>query len=81
MKMISFRIAVGIVISTTVIGVLFPGLSGLMDIVLWPGWIVPELYWGGIHDPLQFLLVFAINVLFYALVSEGVLKVRRKKWG
>ena len=36
--------------------------------LLTPGYILPERYWGGVHDPLQILVVLVLNVVFYSAV-------------
>jgi hypothetical protein len=36
-------------------------------VILYPGYVLPKAYWGGAHDPLQILLVVALDVLFYGV--------------
>ena len=52
---------------------LVPSVGRLGELLLGPGYAWPEAYWGAVHDPLQLLLAFVLNVLFYTGVFSGVL--------
>jgi hypothetical protein len=45
-----------------------PTLEPLMTLLLEPGFALPRQHWGGVHDPLQILFGFALNVVFYAVL-------------
>lgn len=56
-----------------------PGIGHLGELLLAPGYALPEVYWGAVHDPLQLMLAFLLNVLFYAAVFWAVLWAWRRK--
>jgi hypothetical protein len=58
---------------------MLPGIGRLGELLLGPGYALPEAYWGAVHDPLQLLLTFVLNVLFYAGSFLVVLWVRKRK--
>lgn len=52
----------------TVIGLAVPTSRPLLEWLIKPGYVLPKWYWGGVHDPLQVLLVICLNVALYAVV-------------
>ncbi len=45
-----------------------PSIGRIGEVLLEPGYWLPEAYWGGIHDPIQLLLVVMLNLCFYTLL-------------
>jgi hypothetical protein len=43
------------------IALLLPGISYLAELLLEPGYVLPRLYWGAAHDPIQLISVAFIN--------------------
>ena len=56
-----------------------PGLGRVAEVLLEPGYALPEAYWGGVHDPLQLLLVAALNCVFYAALFAAIVWRWRKR--
>jgi hypothetical protein len=54
-----------IVLALGVLGMMSSTLRPATEVALQPGYWWPEHYWGGVHDPLQVLVVFVLNVVFY----------------
>lgn len=52
-----------------------PEIRGVSEALLTPGYYLPVAYWGAVHDPLQLLSAFTLNVVFYAMVSAILLFV------
>lgn len=50
-----------------------PKIGGISEALLTPGYSLPEAYWGGVHDPLQLLAAFILNVAFYAVIAAILL--------
>jgi len=42
-----------------------PVVGHLGELMLGPGYVLPEYYWGAVHDPLQLLLALMLNIGFY----------------
>lgn len=55
-----------------------PRLGRVGEILLEPGYALPQAYWGGVHDPLQFVAVAGINCIFYTALFAAVVWYRRK---
>ena len=56
-----------------------PGLGRVGEMLLEPGYALPQVYWGGVHDPLQFLAVACINWILYTALFAAVVWYRRKE--
>ena len=54
------------------LGLLFKPLIRTADGVLAPGALLPEWYWGGLHDPFVLLVGLLLNIAFYSVVAFGV---------
>ncbi len=62
--LVAFGCGVGSVLLLFAV-MLVPSIGRLGELLLGPGYAWPEAYWGAVHDPLQLLLAFVLNVLFY----------------
>ena len=49
-----------------------PSIGRIGEVLLEPGYWLPETYWGGIHDPIQLLLVAVLNLCFYTLLFWAI---------
>lgn len=45
-----------------------PRIGRLGELLLGPGYALPEAYWGAVHDPLQLLVALVLNGLFYTVL-------------
>jgi hypothetical protein len=70
-------LAIVVIVGLFLLGVSFPPLRPFVNQSLSPGYLLPEMYWGGVHDPLQFLLANVLNVLIYALAIAAIRRVSR----
>jgi len=74
----SVAFGVGVTVLALIIGSASRGLRPLGDLMLAPGYWLPEAYWGGVHDPMQILIAISLNVSFYALVALAAMTFRAK---
>jgi hypothetical protein len=57
---------------------MLPGIGRIAESLLTPGYLIPEAYWGAAHDPVQILMAFLLNVVFYSIVMTFGLLLRQK---
>jgi hypothetical protein len=77
LRRLALSAAFGIGATVVATMILFvPSLESVGDLLLVPGTFLPTLYWGGIHDPIQWLIAFVLNSCAFALISLIVLAVR-----
>lgn len=69
---------VGMLVVIAAFMLFIPGLGRVGEIVLEPGYALSQAYWGGVHDPLQFVAVAGINCIFYTALFAAVVWYRRK---
>jgi hypothetical protein len=58
--------------------VFVPVLGPVGESALAPGYWIPTAYWGGVHDPLQFLIANLLNLMFYALLFFACAQLRQR---
>lgn len=72
-------LAVASIILLFSVSIASPPFAPLADGALTPGYLLPEAYWGGVHDPLQTLVANTINVIFYSAVYFLVVKALQQR--
>jgi hypothetical protein len=76
--LVAFACAFGLVVALFMV-MMVPGIGRIGELLLGPGYTLPEAYWGAVHDPLQLLLAFLLNVLFYTGVFSVLLFAGKRK--
>lgn len=76
----SAAFAVGLILVLIALGMVFEDLRPAVDFALSPGYVIPEAYWGGIHDPMQILAANILNLIVYTLAFVAVARLR-DRWG
>ena len=59
------------------------GFPRLANVLLEPGYYLPNSYWGAVHDPLQLLSALVLNVVFWSVIYFlviSLLTARRSFW-
>jgi len=69
-RRLAFPALFGITVIAFIIGLASRALEPFGDALLAPGYVLPEWYWGAVHDPLQLLLAVSLNVAFYAAIAQ-----------
>lgn len=68
-----------VTVSAFLIGFSSRSLQRVGDMLLAPGYWIPEAYWGGAHDPLQLALAVSLNIIVYAIGVYVLLSLRGGK--
>jgi hypothetical protein len=68
---LKFVITASLIFGTLVTVLAFPlalVFPRFADVILEPGYYLPNAYWGAVHDPLQLLLALVLDIGFWALM-------------